>query len=73
MDFIAMTVVKGTGTMPDTHVALKTAVGSIHDLGMDGESTYYATQAGWGILWTVLALLGVGGFYTAAQQAGIIH
>ncbi|MCT1443295.1 MULTISPECIES: hypothetical protein [Corynebacterium] len=62
----------GQGAMPMTEGAMKMASGSITDLKMTGEQTYAASQAGWGLLWTALALIGVAGIYTAAQQAGLI-
>ncbi|MDD7586241.1 MAG: hypothetical protein SPK00_02740 [Corynebacterium glucuronolyticum] len=39
---------------------------------MTGDETYIAAQAGWGILWTVLALVGLGGIYNAAKAAGLL-
>lgn len=62
----------GYGAMPDTYEAGYMAGGSVSDLGMTGDETYTATQAGWGILWTVLALVGVGSIYNAAKGAGLI-
>lgn len=59
--------------MPQTDGATEMAAGSISDLGMNGEAAYYATQAGWGILWTVLAIIGAGGIYNTAKQAGVIQ
>lgn len=48
------------------------ALGSVSKLGMNGEEAYNASQAAWGILWTVLALVGFGGIYNAAKGAGLI-
>lgn len=62
----------GWGAMPDTKGAGKMAAGSIQDLGMNGEEAWNASQAGWSLLWTALALIGVAGIYTAAQNAGLI-
>ena len=73
LEYLALTAKNGKGTMPQTDGASKMVAGSIQDLGMNGEATYYATQAGWGILWTVLAIIGAGGIYTAAKQAGVIQ
>lgn len=63
----------GKGTMPDAPEATKIAQGSISDLEMTGDQAHYATQAIWGILWTVLALVGLGGIYNAAKAAGLLR
>lgn len=73
LEYLALTAKNGKGTVPQTDGATEMVAGSITDLGMNGEATYYATQAGWGILWTVLAIIGAGGIYTAAKQAGVIQ
>ena len=63
----------GKGTMPDTPAATKMAQGSISDLEMTGKDAYYGTQAAWGIVWSLISLIGVAGIYNAAQQAGLIQ
>lgn len=62
----------GKGTMPDTPAATKMVQGSISDLEMTGKDVYYGTQAAWGIVWSLISLLGLGGIYALAQQAGLI-
>lgn len=62
----------GKGTMPDAPEATKMAQGSISDLEMTGKDAYYGTQAAWGIVWSLISLLGLGGIYALAQQAGLI-
>ncbi|WP_297190426.1 hypothetical protein [uncultured Corynebacterium sp.] len=64
---------EGTGTMPRTQEAASFVSGSISDLGMTSDQAYYATQATWGILWTVLALVGLGGIYNAAKADGLLR
>ncbi|QQB46769.1 hypothetical protein I6I10_02165 [Corynebacterium glucuronolyticum] len=64
---------EGTGTMPRTQEAESFVSGSISDLGMTGDQAYYATQATWGILWTGLALIGLGGIYNAAKAAVLLR
>lgn len=63
----------GFGTIPKTQEAAAFVGGSISDLGMTVDQAYYATQAIWGILWTVLALVGLGGIYNAAKAAGLLR
>lgn len=58
----------GKGTMPDTPAATKMAQGSISDLEMTGKDAW----AAWGIVWSLISLLGLGGIYALAQQAGLI-
>ena len=64
--------VSGWGTIPNTKGAIKMAAGSMDNLGMNDDQVWDTSQAGWGLLWTALALIGVAGIYTAAQQAGLI-
>lgn len=62
----------GFEAMPKTEEAQNMALGPVSKLGMNGEEAYNASQAAWGILWTVLALVGFGGIYNAAKGAGLI-
>lgn len=59
--------------MPRTQEAASFVSGSISDLGMTSDQAYYATQATWGTLWTVLALVGLGGIYNAAKAASLLR
>ena len=62
----------GSGALPNTEGAEDMIYGSVDNLGMRADQAWDASQAGWGLLWTALALIGVAGIYTAAQQAGLI-
>lgn len=62
---------EGTGTMPKTGPALEMLGGSV-EAGSSGKQAYYATQVGWGLLWTALAATGVGALALAAQQLGLV-
>ena len=48
----------GSGAIPNTEGAGKMAAGSVMDLGMTGKETWDASQAGWSLVWTALALIG---------------
>lgn len=62
---------KGVGAAPDTELAGEWAFGSVAK-GSSAEEAYRATQAGWGILWAVLAVAGLGAIGFGAQQAGLL-